>query len=344
MNNIKNNSYKQIVKSTGIVGGAQVLQIVIGIVKTKFIAVILGSSGLGLLGLYQSILDLVRTISSLGINYSGVKSIAEANYTNNSYEISKATIVLRRWARATGIIGCIIVCILCVPFSKYTFGNASYAYNIAILSITLVFTSISQCQSTLLQGMQRIPAMAKSTILVAIASCVVSILLYYYFGSKGIVPSVIFVALVSLLITWLFSKNIPIEKLQIKNRDVFSSGIIMAKLGFFMVINTFLATATMYFVKIYITKKSGLEAVGFFQAAWTISNTYVGIVLNAMLADFFPRLSSKNHDNQELNRLTNEQGEITVILGSPLLILLLSSSSLIIKILYSTSFPQQFQY
>ena len=65
----KNNqsSYRSIFKATSLFGGVQVYQILIQIIKFKFVAVFLGPIGVGIMGLYQSGLQLVQQISSMGL-------------------------------------------------------------------------------------------------------------------------------------------------------------------------------------------------------------------------------------------------------------------------------------
>ena len=41
-------SYRQILKSSSLIGGSQGINFAIGLVKTKMVAVFLGSSGIGL--------------------------------------------------------------------------------------------------------------------------------------------------------------------------------------------------------------------------------------------------------------------------------------------------------
>lgn len=59
-------SYEQALKSTGIVGGAQFLTILITVVKTKIVALLLGPAGVGVLGLLQGIVDMIRNATGTG--------------------------------------------------------------------------------------------------------------------------------------------------------------------------------------------------------------------------------------------------------------------------------------
>jgi hypothetical protein len=46
-------SYRSILKSTSLIGGASFINILISMIRTKFVAILLGPSGVGLLGLYS---------------------------------------------------------------------------------------------------------------------------------------------------------------------------------------------------------------------------------------------------------------------------------------------------
>ena len=51
-----------------------------------------------------------------------------------------------------------------------------------------------------------------------------------------------------------------------------------------------------YAVRSMLLQGAGAEAAGFYHAAWTIGGMYVGIILQAMGADFYPRLTGVARD------------------------------------------------
>ena len=53
-------SYRQILRSTSIIGGASVINILIGLVRVKVAAVLLGPAGIGLIGLFKAMLIKVQ--------------------------------------------------------------------------------------------------------------------------------------------------------------------------------------------------------------------------------------------------------------------------------------------
>ena len=89
-------SYRGIFKATSLFGGVQVYQILIEIIKSKFIAVLLGPLGVGIQGLYTSGIQMIQQISSLGLSSSAVRNIAEANGSGDVKAINKTVTALRR--------------------------------------------------------------------------------------------------------------------------------------------------------------------------------------------------------------------------------------------------------
>lgn len=278
---------KELLKSTSIIGGTQIFTILLGIFRTKIIALLLGPTGLGILGLLQSIVDIVRSSTSFGINYSAVKYVAEAKETNDETKVGEIIIILRRWALWTGLLGLVVTAMFCAPFSVFSFGDTSYARSIALVSISLLLSSISGGQLALLQGMRLIKDMAKSTFWGAIVSTLIVVPIYYWLGVSGIAPAIVLTAFGGLIISWIYVRKVKVIEPQISLKQTFYSGLKMAKLGFFMVVSGLIGMLTLYLIRIIISDKMGLDGVGYFQAVWNITNIYMGIILNSMLADFF---------------------------------------------------------
>lgn len=331
-------SHKQILKSTSIVGGSQIATILIGVIRTKIIAVLLGTAGIGYISILQNIIDLVRQTTGLGINFSGIKDVAESNATRDVDKISKSIKILRKWAFWTGMFGTLLILAFCIILSQYSFGNTSHAISIAFLSITILIMSISAGQLALLQGLRKINLMAKATLYGAFLGAIITLPLYWLFGLDGIVPGMILTSISNLGFSWWFTKDIKLKKVELSLKETVRGGAKMAGLGFFITITGIMATITLYIVRSFLIKEMNMDAVGYFQACWMIATLYLGIILNAMLTDFFPRLTEVNKNNNLCNRLINEQLEIAFLIASPMIVGIIVFAQLIIFILYSADF------
>ncbi|WP_343230899.1 polysaccharide biosynthesis C-terminal domain-containing protein [Thermomonas sp.] len=81
-----------------------------------------------------------------------------------------------------------------------------------------------------------------------------------------------------------------------------------------------------------------MDAVGIYQAAWSLSGMFAGFVLTAMGTDFYPRLTAVIDDRVAAIREINEQTEIGVLLALPGLLVTLALAKWIVWALYSSAF------
>ena len=331
-------SYGQILKSSALVGGSSVLNIGIGIVRTKTMALLLGPAGFGLFGIYGSIADLTVSIGGMGINSSGVRQIAEAVGSGDQSRIARTTAVLRRTSVALGVLGATLLLGFAIPVSKLTFGKAERAAAVSLLSIAVLFRLVSGGQTALIQGMRRIAELAKMNVLGALFGLCTSIPLVYFFRENGVVPSLVSVAAMTILMSWWFSRKIDVQTAPVTFAEVRQEASALLGLGFAFMASGFLTMGAAYVVRITVLHTIGFEATGLYQCAWTLGGLYVGIILQAMGADFYPRLTASVHNNNECNRLVNEQTLVGLLIAGPGVLATVSFAPLVISLLYSARF------
>lgn len=331
-------AYRSIFKATSLFGGVQVINILISIVKQKFIAILLGPTGMGISGLYTSATQLIQGLTSMGLSSSAVKNVAEANGSGDFQRISRVVTILRKLVWFTGLLGMIVVIALSPILSKSTFGNYDYTIPFIFLSVTLLFQQLSAGQSVVLRGMRRLKHMAKSSVLGSFFGLIISVPIYYFFGIDGIVPTLILSSITTLLLTWYFSKKIKIEKQNITPKQTFQEGKEMLKMGLVMSLNSILVLGVAYIVRIFIVRIGGTEEVGLYTAGFAIVNGYVGLIFTAMGTDYYPRLAGINKDNLKCKEMINQQAEIAILIISPIIMIFLLIAPYAIILLYSNKF------
>lgn len=331
-------SYKNIFKATTLFGGVQVYQIIINVIRSKFVAVLLGTTGMGIQGLYMSTLQFIQSITSLGLSSSAVRDVSEANGTGNTDRINRTVTTLRRLVWITGFLGMVVVMALSPVLSKTTFGSYDYTVPLIILSCILLLDQLASGQRVVLQGLRRLKDLARASALGATAGLIVSVPLYYAFGIKGIVPTLILNSAIGLLITWLITRKVKIPKVELTAKETWTNGKMMVKMGIAMSASGILSTAVAYAIRSFIMHNGGTESVGLFQAGFVIINTYVGMVFTAIGTDYYPRLAAANKDNDECRKIVSQQGEIASQILAPLLCGCILLMPVIIKVLYSDQF------
>jgi enterobacterial common antigen flippase len=334
----RRSTYGQILKSSALIGGSSVLNIALGIVRTKAMAVLLGPAGVGLMGIYNSILDLARTLAGMGVNGSAVRQIAEASGTGDSRQVARTVTALRRVVLGLSVGGALVLMASSVLVSRISFGDRTHASAVALLAVALFFATLSSGQTALLQGVRRIADLARANVLGGLLGTISSVLIVVWLGSQGIVPAVVSVAAMTGLASWWYSRRVQVEACRLNFTQLSSEASSLLKLGVVFMASGFMMMGVAYFVRIIVLRTMGEDAAGFYQAAWTLGGLYVGFILQSMGADFFPRLTAAAQDHEECNRLVNEQAEISLLLAGPGIIGTLALAPLVIDVFYSGKF------
>lgn len=203
-------SFGQILKSSSIMGAAAVIALIFGMVRTKFAAVLIGTTGVGLLANYYVILGLMGTITGLGIHSSAVRDIVNAVSKNDKQEIGRAVVTLRRVCWFTGLAGMLAMFLLSTILSQQTFGSQEYTLEISLLGIAILLGNLSGGQIALIQGMRKIGDLARVNIVTAAFSTIISIGFYVAMGVRGIAPALLSVAVIQLIVSWIYSRLTPV--------------------------------------------------------------------------------------------------------------------------------------
>lgn len=331
-------SYRNIFKATTLFGGVQVYQILVSVVRSKFVAVLLGTAGVGLLGLYQSTLGLIQSITSFGLSQSAVRDVSEAKGSGDMGRIGTTVSAFRKLVWFTGFLGMASVIVFSPLLSKTTFGNYDYIIPLIILSCTLLIDSLASGWRVVLQGMRCLRELAIASSAGATIGLIISIPFYYFFGIDGIVPTLILNSVAGFIIFLFFSGKINIPQIKLSAKETWEQSKWMVRMGIAMSFSGILSTAISYVIRAFIMRQGGAESVGLYQAGFVIINSYVGMVFTAIGTDFYPRLAAVNQDNSECRKVVCQQGEIATHILAPLLCCCVLLMPLILRILYSDAF------
>jgi len=332
-------SYRRILKSSSIIGGASVINIVIGLVRTKIIAILLGPTGIGLVSLYSGVMSTATAVASMGMGTVGTRQIAEAF----SQDDQSAMAVVRRamlWGTLLlAAAGALVVWSLREFLAVHVLGGAEHATIVGWLALGVGFSVASASQGALIQGMRRIGDMARLSVYGAMLNTALGVTLLWQWGKAGLVAYVLIGPLTSLLLGHCYVSRLS----RLASRDVSMQEIAqqwqtMLRLGVPFMGAALVSTLVQLWIRVEVSNTLGTESLGHFQAAWTISMQYIGFVLGAMAADYYPRLTGVINDHKAATRLVNEQTEIALLLSAPVFIAMIGLTPWVIHLLYSSAF------
>ncbi|WP_374555886.1 O-antigen translocase [Thermomonas sp.] len=337
----KEHSYRQILRSTSIVGGASVINIAVGLLRTKVAALLLGPAGVGLIGLLQSMMTTGASIAGLGVGNVGTRQIAEASATGGLEAVAATRRALFLLTLMLSAAGALLFWLLRDELALRVLGDRNGSADVAWLAVGLALTVASASQSALLNGMRRIGDLARISVYSGMLSTLAAIVAVWWWGRGGILAFVLAAPAASFLLGhWYVAK---LGRLQVPATSwsvLAGQWRAMLTLGAAFMVSGLVTNLGQLAARTVIQRDLGPEALGHFQAAWLISMTYLGFVLGAMGTDYYPRLTAAIREPDQVNRLVNEQTEVALLLAGPAFLAMLALAPWIIALLYSREFSE----
>ena len=330
-------SYSHVLKYTGIFGGVQGMSILVGIIRNKLVAMILGPAGMGLISLFNSTINLLSNATNLGLSMSAVKNISEVYDNGDRSQLRHIIKMIRSWSLITALVG-MALCVVCSPMlSKWTFGWGNHTLHFILLSPVVGMMAITGGEMAILKGTRRLTNLATISIYNVVAALLTSVPLYYFWGEAAIVPSLIVMALTQMLLTVGYSyKMFPLRVSS--ERKLLNEGMGMVRLGIAFVMAGILGSGAEFIIRSYLNYTSSLATVGLYSAGYMMTMTYASTVFSAMETDFFPRLSACNGGITTTNTIVNRQIEVSFLLVSPMLVFFTIGLPILLPLLYSGKF------
>lgn len=335
------NSHRQILRSTSIIGGAAVFNVLLGLVRTKVAASLLGPAGIGLIGLLQNLMATASTVSALGFGNVGTRQIAQAVGMDDSEAVAAARRALFWGTLGLSGLGAGIFWLLRDVLALHLFENPSWARDVGWLAIGVLMTVAAGSQMALLNGLRRIGDIARVSVLSGVLSTLLSVGGLFLLGKGGMIAFVLAPPLAGFLFGHLYVARLPkVRGAPTPFSQLVAQWRVLVQLGGAFMVAGLAVTVGQLAVRTMIQREMGSDYLGQFQASWAISMTYIGFILTAMGTDYYPRLTANIDDPLAANRMVNEQTEVALLLASPLILIMLGGASWIIALLYSSHFSE----
>ena len=332
-------SYRQILRSSYIIGGASVLNILVGLARTKAAAILLGPSGVGLIGIFQSLMATASSIAGLGFGNVGTRQIAEAQGRQDKQAVAAARRALFLGTLALALLGAVIFWAARDVWAVRVLGSANFAAPVGWLALGVALMVAAGSQSALLNGLRRIGDIARVSVISALCSTVLGVAALLLWGQNGVLVFVLSAPLCTFVVGHWYVARLPkVSAPPTPWPVLLGQWRTLARLGAAFMLAGLVATLAQLLVRTMVQRQLGADALGNFQAAWQISMTYLGFVLTAMGTDYYPRLTATIHDHAATNRMVNEQTEVALLLGGGVLLAMMGLTPWVIELLYSSHF------
>lgn len=330
------NNYGHVLKYTGLFGGVQGLGILINLVRNKFVAVLLGPAGMGLASLFNTAITFFSQATNLGISFSAVRHLSETFESGGDEAMEGIVTTVRAWSMVTALAGMAIFA-LAAPLLCRFFALDGHTLHFVLLSPIVALTAITGGETAILKATRRLRALATVQLGAVAAAMAISVPVYWAYGMAGIVPVLLLIALATAWLTAHYSLALYPLKWRGYGKSL-AGGRDMVRLGVAFIMAGIMGSGAEMAIRSFLNASASLDAVGLYNAGYALTITYAGMVFSSMETDYFPRLSAANHDNEAVSLLANRQIEVSVLLASPMLAMLIVALPLALPLLYSHSF------
>ena len=324
----------RIVKLTGLFGGMQTIGILCSVVRAKLVAVWIGGAGLGLFALFNSALELIYALSQLGIRQSAVRDMAAASDS----QIPRIVWTIRRWSLALGFAGAMLTLLFSRWLSVFSFGDTSWWWAFACLSLIVFLSAVNQGEGAIFQGLRRFRKLAVCSMLGAVGGLAVSVPMFYFWRIDSIVPSILAYGIVTWIAMGYYREAVPHPDGGMPLSESIMLGKQFMLLGVYLTVSSVVANAVSYGFMSYLNNFDGTDTTGYYSAGFTLVNRYVGIVFTALSMEYFPRLSGVVRSAWRTGVFVSNQIYLSLAVLVPVVIVFIAFSPSIVRILYDGDF------
>jgi len=321
-----------IVKAMGLFSGVKMVTIICSLARNKLIAWLIGPAGLGLVIIYNSIVDLVSVASRLSVDQSALRDIAGSPRD----EYPRIVGILIRWSIVLGIIGSIFMCAASPLLSLWSFGSTDRWPVYCMLAVVPFCLTLSSSLISVNQGLRRFGNAAKGSMAGAVLGFIVSVPLIVFLRIDSIEWIIIGYGLSGLVGALIFRARLP--KVSLRVREVYHGGADFIRLGFKMTIAAVAVYVANYVFVIFMNHYTSTSVLGMYQAGYTLINTYVNIILTGIWMEYYPRLAAHTHSPRRMSLSASHEMAVTMWILMPFLCAFVTFGDLAIRIIYSSAF------
>lgn len=328
----------ELIRAIAKVGSGSLVSMVMGAIMMKLIALGMGPSGVGVYSIFRQIQQLFLSVATVGGNTAIVQGVSSREENDANMYIATVGKVFVFTVTIT-----ILIYLLSISYvyDKFFADNPVISYDSLLLClIPSVLSCFSVFLLSVLNGCRKIEAVAIQQITATTAGAV-----FAYPFSIILMPDNLYLLLGLTFLfsiissTYFFINYGLIYKLKIIVSASWDVGSIRSfgsiAIGNLLVVAS--GAATLFYIRLVVLERGSLVDAGLFDASWSISMTYVVLLLGAFSTYYLPKMSSIR-SNDARDELISMVLKITTILSMLLVSMVVIFKPLVVVILYSKSF------
>jgi PST family polysaccharide transporter len=325
-----------VVKVFSFTAISTLVKMLTGLVSVKVVAVIIGPSGIALLGQLNNFSAIIMTVACGGINNGVTKYVSEHNNSDQTIRKYLST-ALRIVVICSSVCGLLMI-LLNQWFSKIILLSDDYGYLFIIFGLTLFLYALNMLLSSVLNGYKEFKKFVSVNIVGSLLGLIFTLSFVYSLGLKGaLISTVTFQSIMFFVTLWMVRKLPWVNKSYFKEKFDF----IIAQKYFKYTLMTLVTAATVpvsqLLLRGYVISNISVNEAGWWEAMNRISNMYLMIITSSFGVYYLPKLSEIKDDTQLRQEIYRSYKVIIPLITIGFLIIYVTRI-LIIKLLFTASF------
>lgn len=261
-----------------------------GMISVKVVAIIIGPSGVALLGQLNNFSSILLGVSNGGINQGIIKYVSE--YKNDDKIIKKyISNALKITLLCSALVGLILI-IFCKHLSRIILLSDEYYYVYLVFGFTIILFTLNTLLISILNGYKQFERYVRISITGTLVGLCFSIFLVITWGLKGAMINAVTFQSVMFFVTLWMCRKMPWLK-----REYFveklDTQIVKKYFGFSLMTFTTIALlpVSQLLLRGYVISSLSASEAGIWEGMNRISNMYLSVVTSAFSIYYLPRLA-----------------------------------------------------
>jgi PST family polysaccharide transporter len=327
-----------IVRVFSLTSVSTLVKMIAGFISVKVVAVIIGPSGIALVGQLNNFSAIIMAVAAGWITTGVTKYIAQ--YKDDIETVKRYISTAVKFTLFFSFV-CGLFLVLGSSFlSLKILLDRKYEFVFIVFGITLIFYTFNTLLLAIINGYKQFSLYVKISIITSFVGLFLSLLLVIPFGINGALLNIVTNQSLVFIIALILAKRANITCLSkdcIWNKFDKNKAIQYFRFALMTLVSAFTVPVSQIIIRVYVIKAFSLQAAGWWEGINRISGMYLMIITSSFGVYYLPRLSELTNGS-DIKREIKTAYKVII----PCLLAGLScvyfSRFLIIRVLFSEEF------
>jgi len=311
------------------------IKLLFGLLLIKIVAILLGPTGLGLMGQFMSLTTVLILLAGGGIATGIVKYVAE--YKDTPARLHEFLSTARGYSVIASLALLVVGIASARPLSLWIFKSAGYEFIIYILSVAQLGIAVNTFALAVVGGYKDVVSSNVVNTTGTLLGLLTLAPLIYFWGNTGMLIGLAALpALPALISLWILKRKYPqvmCSDVKISRQDARH----LSRFSLMLVASATTMPVAQMLLRSHLADHSGWTEVGYWQATIRLSDAYL-LFVNMVLAGYYmPKLSELGPGRRQLRYMVEAMRRLLPLVAACIIVIWLLGTPLI-TLLFSEKF------